>query len=485
MQYKWLVLTVTTIGVLMAGIDARIVIIGLPEVMAALKADVEQGIWINQAYLLGSVVVLLLVGKLTDLVGRKHIYTSGFAIFTVGSALTSIANDPLQVILFRVVQGIGAGIILTNSVALIVDATPKHELGFSLSMNNLGFRIGAMAGLTVSGVILSLIGDWRALFYINVPIGIFGTAWAHLSIKETVPSNNGERACVDWNGFFAFSLFVVSLLLALTFAAYGIASQIITFECAIISAVSLAAFVVYEKRCKNPLLDLKLLKIREYAGGILAQLINAVAWGAVLLLLSLHFQIVLGLSPIDAGLRIIPFDIAFLVLGPLSGKFSDRFGHLPFTTLGIVLSSISLYLFSTVDAATPYSLMVLYMVLFGAAIGIFSSPNMSSIMSSVPAERRGIASAFRVTVFNVGFAASLNLAVLIISLTVPYTLVTQITAGYVTSFTADKVLFVRGLKTTYLWLAALNATAIFPSVLRGKNTDRQVRESSAELGDFL
>ncbi len=184
MKYKWTVLTVTTIGVLMAGLDARIVIIGLPQVISALGADAEQGIWINQAYMLGSIAVFLLIGRLTDLFGRKRFYTSGFAIFTIGSALTSLATDPFQIILFRIIQGIGAGIVLTNSIAIITDATPKNELSFSLSVNNLGFRAGAMAGLTVSGFILSLIGDWRALFYVNIPIGILGTIWAQKAIRE-------------------------------------------------------------------------------------------------------------------------------------------------------------------------------------------------------------------------------------------------------------------------------------------------------------
>lgn len=472
LQYKWLVLSVTTIGVLMAGLDSRIVVIGLPEVISALGADTEQGIWINQAYLLGTIAVLALVGRIADLFGRKKIYSGGFVVFTIGSALTSIAITPLQVILFRIIQGIGAGTILTNSVTLITDATPKNELGFSLGVNNLGFRFGAMAGLTVSGFILSFTGDWRALFYINVPIGIFGTIWAQRAIKETLPPHKSVR--IDLGGFLAFTTFIIMLLLGLTFGAYGLASQVTMYGFLLVSMLSLAAFVAHERRCDHPLVDLKLLRIREYAGGVFAQLINAIAWGAVLLLLSFYFQLILGLSPFDAGLRIIPFDIAFLIFGPLSGKLSDRLGHLPFTTSGILISSISLYLFSTVGEFTPYSTVALYMMLFGAGIGIFSSPNMSSIMSSIPAERRGIGSALRATFFNVGFATSLNLAVLLISFTVPYAVVTQIVSlGSGLATEADRMLFLQGLKTTYIWLAVLNATAVIPSVLRGKSPKKQ------------
>jgi MFS family permease len=174
------------------------------------------------------------------------------------------------------------------------------------------------------------------------------------------------------------------------------------------------------------------------------------------------------MSPFDSGIRIVPFDITFLFFGVVSGKLSDRFGHLPFTTSGLALTSVSLYLFSTVDVSTPYSLIIVYMMLLGAGIGLFVSPNMSSIMGAVPAQRRGIASALRATFFNVGFTISLNLAVLIMTFTVPYAIVTNIISSTnpILISEADRMLFVEGLKNTYLWLATLNVAAIPPSVLR-------------------
>jgi len=476
LQYKWLVLTVTTIGVLMSGIDSRIVIIGLPEVIHALGADAEQGIWISQAYVLGTIAILLLVGRFADLFGTKRVFTSGFLIFTVGSALTSFGMTPIQVIAFRIVQGMGGGIIFTSSVTIITNATPREELGYALGVNSLGFRFGAMAGLTLSGIILSFIGDWRALFYINIPIGIIGTVWSQIALKDTPRAlfNGGQRKLltIDWLGFSAFAVSISTLLLALTFAAYGIGSRTLTFGCVAVSIASFILFVFQERRCERPLLDFKLLRIREYAGGLIAQLINAIAWGAVLLLLSFYFQLVQGLSPLQAGIRILPFDIAFLIFGPLSGKLSDRYGHLPFTTAGIALSGFSLYLFSTITITTSYLTVVAFMVFFGAANGLFISPNMSSIMSACPNEQRGIGSGLRATFFNLGFAVSLSLSVLIMSFTIPYALLTQIAAGYTTTLSTGQAMFLQSLKTAYLWLAALNMFALIPSVLRG-NTKRQ------------
>jgi EmrB/QacA subfamily drug resistance transporter len=454
----------------MAGLDSRIVVVGLPQVAGSLHADAEQAVWITQAYVLGSTVALLLFGRLSDIVGRVKLYKVGFAVFTFGSALTSAATNPAQVIAFRAVQGLGAAILFSNSAAIIVDATPADELGLSLGINQVAFRMGSMAGLTVSGIILSIL-DWRALFYVNIPIGIFGTTWAHFRLREMAKVERG--APVDWLGFATFSAFILTLLLALTIAAYGVAETITVVVLLLVSAFALVAFIVLERSHPHPLLDLKLLRIREFTGGIVAQLLNAIAFGAVLLLLSLHFQLVLQKSPLEAGLLIIPTDIATLVAGPLSGRLSDRYGHLPFTTTGLAVISLSLLLFSTTDAFTPYPVLVVDMMLLGAGLGLFASPNISSIMGSVPPERRGIASSFRATFFNVGYTISLNLAILIMTFSVPYAIVTRIISTSVVGISeADRLLFEQGIKTTYLWLAAINTVAILPSILRGRGANR-------------
>jgi len=466
LKYSWTVLTVTTVGVLMAGLDTRIIIIGLPQVATALHADAEQAVWFTQAYILGSTVALLLIGRITDIVGRVKIYTAGFVVFTLGSLLTGLSTSPVQVIAFRGLQGLGGAMLITNSASLIADATPSKNLGFAMGINQIAFRFGAMAGLTVSGIILSYL-DWRALFYINVPIGIFGSIWAHRRLKEIARVERG--APIDWTGFLAFVVFIVSFLLALTFGAYGISEERLVYLLTGLSAASLVIFVAHERRTRYPLLDLRLMRIREFAGGVSAQLLNSIAWGAVLLLLSLYFQLVVGLAPLDAGLRIIPIDIAFLLTGPISGKLSDRYGHMPFTTTGLALGSVSLFLFSTADANTPYALMAAYMMLFGAGIGLFASPNMSSIMGSVPEDRRGIASAVRATFFQTGNVISVSLAVLVMTFAVPYQVITSVIASAdIVIPESQRILFSAGISTAYVWMAVLNAVAIIPSMLRGK-----------------
>jgi EmrB/QacA subfamily drug resistance transporter len=469
MQYKWTVLTVTTVGVLMAGIDSRIVVIGIPQVAASLGADAEQAIWFTQAYIFGSTVALLLIGRISDIVGRVKIYTIGFSIFTVGSLLTSLSASPDDVIVFRLLQGLGSAALFANSAAIITDATPGDELGLFLGINQVAFRAGAMLGLTLSGLLLYLL-DWRALFYVNVPIGIFGTYWAHRRLREVAKIE--RESPMDWPGFGLFTGATITFLLALTFAAYGTYDLVTLAGLIALSVVFFAGFVWRETRFAHPLLDLSLLRIKEFTGGIVAQMLNSLAWGAFILLLSLYLQLVKGYSPLTAGIAILPFDIAFLAVGPLSGRLSDRYGHLPFTTSGLAVVSFSLLLFSTTTLDTPYDVIALFLVVFGVGVGIFSSPNMSSIMGSVPPARRGVASGVRATFFNVGYILSFNVAILAMTAVLPYSVITSVisSSNPASIYTVDKVLFAKGLEHAFLLAAVINAAAIAPSVLRGKRT---------------
>ena len=453
----------------MSGIDSRIVVIGLPTVAASLGADAEQAIWFTQAYIIGSTVALLFLGRVSDMVGRVKIYNLGFAIFTVGSLLTSLSISPDFFIAARIFQGLGSAALFSNSAAIITDAFPRGELGKALGINSVAFRAGSMFGLTLSGLILAFF-DWRYLFYVNIPVGVFGTLWAHSRLHEQ--SEPERTAAMDWPGFVSFSSFVTSTLLTLTFAAYGIGEAYVSVSFAALALVSFIAFVAFERRHRNPLLDLSLLRIKEFTGGVLAQLINAMAWGAFILLISLYLQLVQGLPPLQAGIEIIPFDIALLVVGPISGKLSDRFGTRPFATAGLVVVTGALLAMSTLSPSTSYPELIAYLALAGTGMGLFISPNMSSIMGSVPSHRRGVASGLRSTFFNMGFILSFNIVILVLTFFVPYTFITQvISSAGGTAISADKVLFSGALDRVFLVLAAINTIAIVPSLLRGPRVE--------------
>lgn len=474
LKYQWTVLTVTTAGILMSGINSSIIIIGLPALAAALNANIMEAIWFTQAYLLGSTVVVPIIGRLTDMFGRVRIYLIGFVIFTAGALLTSLSLNSTEVIIFRSIQGFGSGIIGVNSAVIVTDATPPNKLGLALGINQTAFRAGSILGLTLSGVVLSFL-DWRALFYINVPIGIFGIIWAKLKLKEITKKEVGTS--VDWFGFVTFTASITSFLLALTFTAYGMSEMTQVYILLAIGAANMAAFVAYERSAKHPMLDFSILRIREFTGGVIAQLLNILAFGAVTLLLSLYLQLGLGLSPFDAGIRIVPYNLSFVLVGVISGNLSDRFGPRPFTTGGVVLTSLSLLLLSQITTSTPYTTLALYIVIFGVSVGLFSSPNMSSIMGAVPPHRRGVAAAFRTLMMNLGMVLSLNVAVLFMTFTIPFSELSQVISGSTRNLSSvgfSSSLFIEAIKNTFLGLAILDAIAIIPSALRGKRSNQPV-----------
>jgi EmrB/QacA subfamily drug resistance transporter len=474
LDYKWIAVTVTTIGIFMVGLDARIVIIGLPQVAHQLGADAEQAIWITQSYVLTTTVLLLLIGRLSDIFGRVRIYWFGFALFTVGSALTSVGFNVFSVIVFRAIQGAGAALIFANSIAIVTDATPRRQLGLFVGINQISYRAGAILGLTLSGLILSFF-DWRALFYINIPVGIFGTFWARSRLKEVAVLDKDAK--IDWVGFGFFAVFLLSIMIALTVSAYASVESVVVLGLLVVSAVFVVLFVFWERRSSCPLVDFHMFKIREVTGGILAVLLNVIAWAAMLLLLSLQFQLARGQTPLQAGISILPFEIAFLAVGPLSGTFSDRFGYSRFILTGLSVGTVILFLLSTTDASTPYSILALYMVLMGVATGLFLAPNLRSVMGALPIQRRGVGSAMVGLFLNIGLTVSLNFAIVIMSLTTPYSLITRIITqiGSTPITAADQMLFMQSIKSAYFAIAIVNALAILPSVFQinrePKNTD--------------
>ena len=462
----WTVLTVTTVGVLMSGIDSWIVVIGLPTVAAALKADAEQAIWFTQAYIIGSTIALLFLARISDMYGRGENYIVSVARFPAGTLLTSLAPSPNIFKAARIFQGLGSAALFSNSAAIITDAFPRGELGTALGINSIAFGAGSMFGLTLSGLILAFF-DWRYLFYVNIPVGIFGTLWARWRLHEQAEPERLAR--MDWAGFVTFTSFIAFLLLGLTFAAYGIGDSAYFSAFFAIAFVSFFVFVRLERRHPAPLLDFSLVHIREFMGAVTAQLINAMSWGAFILLISLYLQLVKGLTPFNAGIAIVPFDIAMLALTPISGRLSDRFGTRPFATAGLGVVTISLLLMSTLGADTPYPTLLSFMVVGGAGMGLFNAPNMSSAMGSVPSHRRGVASGFRATFFNIGFVLSFNIVILVLTLYLPYSLITQIigSQGALTTISTNATRFADALDNVFLVLAAINTVAIVPSLLRG------------------
>lgn len=466
MQYKWIALSVTSVGGVMAGLDIRILVVGLPTIASQLHIGPEDVIWISQAYMLATTVSLLIFGRVADQFGRVKLYNLGFIVFTLGSGLASISGTSFELIAFRAVQGIGYSLLSSSTAAIITDATPKKELGLIMGISQTAFRAGAMSGLTLSGLILSFV-SWRGLFYVNIPIGIFGTIWAFLKLREIGTSDTSKK--IDWYGFGLFSAGLTLVLLAITFLSYGTEGYLEGGGFLATGLAILALFVRIESRQLSPMLDLKLFRDKLFAVANIAQLLVTTSWTGVTLLVAFYLELGLGYSPLNAGLGIIPLEAVYLVFAIIAGRLSDMYGSRLISTSGIfilVASNISMIFLGT---NSGYLGVALILSMFGIGIGMFNAPNLSAIMSSVPLNRRGIAASFRQTMFNIGSTISYGLIILFITFGIPYSNLNQLLQGSVSQgvILAARAQFVHGFHIAAIMMAILTAAAIIPSAMRG------------------
>jgi EmrB/QacA subfamily drug resistance transporter len=475
LQYKWVALTVTVVGTLMAGIDDRILVIGLPTIIRQLGATVGEGIWAGQAYTLASLIALLLIGRVADIRGRVKIYNLGFVIFTIGSLLASISAAPSELIASRLVQGMGASMLSANSTAIVTDATPPEQLGTFLGLNRVAFRSGAVAGLTLSGLILSFT-DWRALFYINIPIGIFGTVWARKRLKEISTKDVGKK--IDWPGFFTFTTGITLILVSITFLSYGASDRFQSILMIASGSVLLISFAILERKSQSPLLDLGLFRIRLFATGTTILMFSTLAWNGMLYMTSFFLQIIIGFPPLQAGLSYIVLEIPYLLVGVASGKLSDRYEARGLATTGLAVIGIACIYGSTFSSSTNYFSVLVLLLLLAIGQGLFTSPNQKAVMGSVPANRRGIAAGFSGTLSQIGNTAGPVVALALVTLGIPYGLFTtlvQSATPLATQIAKDE--FVNGFKIAAFTLGAINSIAIIPSYLRGKQAAPEIQKT--------
>jgi EmrB/QacA subfamily drug resistance transporter len=465
--YKWVALSNTTLGSLMASIDTNIVIIALPSIGRSLAGTTTLEIlWIVLGYALVTAVVLLSFGRLSDQFGRTRMYTAGFAVFTVGSALCSLSQTGLELVLFRMVQAIGAAFLFSNSAAILTDAFPPHERGKALGVNQIAIVAGAVSGLLLGGILTGTLG-WRSIFYVNVPIGIFATIWAHYRLREIAQLDTGQR--IDWAGNITFGAGLSAILIGITFGSLQLIPFAGTLALLVAGLALLVAFVAVERRSPYPMLDLKLFRIPVFTGSNIAILLNSIARGAFTFMIVFYLQ---GpprfLSPLEAGLYLIPVSASLALTGPLSGALSDRYGSRPFAVLGLLVSAAGFFLLTTIEPGTPFLSLLPAFVLIGAGLGIFASPNRASMMGSVPPRRRGIAAGTGTTLMNTGQTLSLGLAILVLSRSLPLSSLTAVftggSGGVPANFSSSS--FMSGIHFVFLLSAVLLLIAIVPSILR-------------------
>jgi MFS family permease len=341
-----------------------------------------------------------------------------------------------------------------------------------LGINATSFRVRAMAGLTLSGLILSVF-DWRGLFFINIPIGIFGTLWARQKLKEISVRDPIKR--MDWAGFGIFTAGLCLVLLSLTLLSYGVTTSLAEgFAILFLGLVLVYIFFWHESKSSSPLLDPKLFKIRAFAAGNVAQLLLGLARGGILLLIPLYLQLALGFTALQAGLAVLPLEISYLFMSIISGKLSDRYDPRVLVTTGLFLIALALVTISSLSNTSPYSQVLSALLLVGIGSGLYTTPINRIIMSSVPPVRRGIASAFMSTIFNIGFTASYGLVVLLIATGIPYTSFSSLlqNAHLLPVGSILRVEFLNGFHFTAIILSIIVGITIILSLLIGPRNQR-------------
>ncbi|WP_063046881.1 MFS transporter [Nocardia pseudovaccinii] len=428
-RYKWIVLTNTTIGVLLSAVNASIVLISLPAIFRGIGLNpLEAGnvgylLWMLMGYLLVTAVLVVMFGRLGDIFGRVRIYNLGFAVFAVTSVALSF--DPFQggsgamwIIVWRVLQGIGGAMLTANSTAILTDAFPAKQRGTALGINMVAAVAGSFLGLIIGGVLSEW--DWRAVFWVSVPIAVIGSIWSYRSLHEVGMRTKGK---VDWAGTITFGLGLTALLTGITYGIQPYGGHPTGWSNpwvlgAVFGGIALlAAFCVVETKVAEPMFHLSLFRNRAFGLGNFANLMVSIGRGGMQFMLIIWLQgIWLPLhgydyesTPLWAGIYLLPLTVGFLAAGPVSGWLSDRYGSRRFTTGGATLAGLTFLLLLVIPVDFNYWVFAAIVLLNGIGCGLFFSPNTAAIMSSVPASQRGAASGMRGTLFNGGNALSMGI----------------------------------------------------------------------------
>jgi MFS family permease len=428
-RYKWIALSNTTLSITMAVIDGSIVIISMPAIFRGIHlnptapGNIGYLLWMIIGYLLVTAVLVVTLGRLGDMFGRVRIYNLGFVVFTLASIALSLdpltgSSGALWLILWRIVQAFGGAMLMANSAAILTDAFPAKQRGMALGINQIAGMAGQFVGLMLGGVLAAW--DWRAVFWINVPIGIFGTIWSYRNLREIATVN---RAKIDWWGNITFALGAGLLLVAITYGIqpYGghptgwTSPRVIAGLAA--GVTLLVIFCLIETKIAEPMFRLALFRIRAFAAGNAASLMASIARGGLQFMLVIWLQGIwlpergynFSQTPLIAGIYMLPLTAGFLVAGPLSGYLSDRFGPRPFATSGLLVTACAFAGLLLLPVNFSYWAFALIIFANGVGSGLFASPNTSAIMSSVPARYRGSASGMRSTFQNSGMSLSIGI----------------------------------------------------------------------------
>ncbi len=398
MEYKWKAMFVVWIGIFMATLDGSIVNVALPTLTEYFNTDITTIEWVVMAYLLTITSLLLSLGRISDIVGRKTIFAGGLAIFTIGSGLCALSASENQLILYRVIQGIGAAMLMATGIAIITHAFPQRERGKAMGLIGTVVAMGSMTGPVTGGFLIENVG-WQSIFYINIPVGIFGTAMAFTVLRKD-EITKGQT--FDVPGALTLFISLTSLLLALSQGQeIGWRSRYITLLF-IISILFFILFIVVENKARQPMMELRHFRNRPFAAANISAFISFLAMFTVILLMPFFLEKELGYSPQKVGIVFMSVPLVMSVVAPMSGWLSDRTNSYILSSIGLGIASVSILSLGFLSSESGFIDVVLRLALLGLGMGLFQAPNNSIIMGSLPKEQLGIAAGTLGTMRNMG-----------------------------------------------------------------------------------
>jgi MFS family permease len=478
-KYKWIALSNTTLGGLMAAINGSILIISLPAVFKGLginplvPGNIGLLLWILLGYMIVSSVTVVTIGRLSDMFGRVRLYNLGFLIFTVFSILLYASSylvtgvyGALSIIILRLFQGFGGAFLFANGAAILTDAFPPNERGRAMGFNQIAAVGGSLAGLLIGGVLATI--DWHLIFLISVPFGVIGTVWAYVALHEIATIKKGQRLDIYGNVAFAASLTIILLSITYALFPYG-AHPMGWYNPAVILGMAagtalMAGFILIESRVAEPMFNLGLFRIRQFSAGNASLLLAGVARGGLQFMLIIWLQgIYLPLhgvsfenTPLQAAIYMVPLIVGFLVSGPLSGYLSDRYGARLFSTTGMLVGAAGFVALSFLPANFNPMYFGILIFILGIGQGMFAAPNTTAIMNSLPPEKRGAGSGMRATFTNISFMFSLAIFFTLLVTGTTQTMPSALYNGLVSQNVSSSVaLSISKLPTTSALFAAL------------------------------
>ncbi|MDP4182802.1 MAG: MFS transporter [Bacillota bacterium] len=456
---KWLVLLNVSISIFMATLDGSIVNIALPIIKTYLSVNISSIQWVVTSYLLAISVLLLIWGKLADLYGKKKVFLFGFIIFSVGSGLCGISSSLEMLVISRIIQAVGASSMMALSQGIVTSIFDHGERGMALGITGTTVAIGSLTGPVLGGILVHNFG-WHSIFLVNIPIGIIGTIFTILVIPEI--NEVSENKKFDFLGSILFIAAILLMFMGLLFLQDAKISGIVFIIMFISALVVLGLFLMRQRRIDTPLIDVGLFKIKVFSLGLTTAFLSFIALFSTIYFMPFYLENVMKFDALKAGLLMSAYPFTMAIIAPFSGALSDKITYKPLTIIGLAINALVLLVVSTLNRTSSIVEIVILMAMLGAGVGIFQSPNNSSVMGSVPRNQLGAAGGINALFRNIGMVSGTTLSVLLFTFTTNINLnsVSKDNGGF------NPEVFLKGFHIVFIFAACSCAVALVLSLLR-------------------